>query len=345
MQDTMHVTIPYTYECDVRRPRKRKYVRERFGAFAELDIPSLTQEEAPVAVVRTEGWEGEENDQVETRWFDGAFWEMSNRSRGGTTMEQLLEISTDNPLTGSDYEARRAIDFAKGDYRGSPKDLDHQPWSNTQDKVLAGLLEHAQSLILVDGVVWRQVAEPVLKLEQQFSFGGDTVRIAAETAPEGPRADVDRGYQTFYFRADRGAEAEAFADVLSKLFSPNDGRWYSKARMEVLMPETLSWKDEANDLVVGAGFVMRGFKESETEATQQTSDWEALRDAWNEHRRELTDETADALMDALEDFMDHHGERRDYTANLFHAMCRRYEIAHGTFNPDPSAEEAGARRL
>jgi hypothetical protein len=345
MPDTMQVTIPYTYECEVRRPRKRKYVTERFGAFAELAIPSLTNEEAPVAVVRTEGWEGEENDPVETRWFDGAFWELTGRSRGGKTMDRLLEVSTDNPLIGNDYEGKRAVEFAKGAHQGSPEELDHHPWSNTQDKVLADLLEHAQSMIVVDGAIWTQVDEPVLKLEQQFSFGGDTVRIVAWTAPEGPRADVDRGYQTFYFRADRGQDAVVFADVLSRLFSQGDGRWYSKTRMDVLKPETLSWKDEANDLAIGAGFIMRGFKESETESEQQLSDWEALRRAWDVHCRELTDETTEALMDALEDFMDHHGERRDYTANLFHAMCRRYEIAHGTFDPGPASEDAVSRRL
>jgi hypothetical protein len=340
MPETIHVSIPYTYECEVRRPRKQKFVNERFGAFAELEIPSLTEEEAPVAVVRIEGWEGEEKEPVKTRWFDGAFWEMSRPARGGITADQLLEISTSNPLIDDGYEGGRAIGFANGDHQGSPEELDHHPWSNTHDKVLADLLERAQMIIVVDGCVWRQASEPVLKLEQQFSFGGDTVRVVAESVPEGPRQDVDRGYQNFYFRADRGEAAKAFADVLCKLFSPNDGRWYSKVRMEVFMPETLSWKDEANDLVIGAGFLMRDFKDFEKAPAQQISDWVVLRDAWNEHRKELTDNTADALMDALEDFMDHHGDRRDYTANLFHAMCRRYEIARGSFDLGPADDHA-----
>lgn len=336
--DTVTVSIPFTYECEVRRPRKRNYVKERFGAFAAIEIPSVDAEDAPVAVVRSEGWEGEEQKQTLTRWFDGAFWETL---RGGVDKALLSEMSRSNPLIGHDYEGECAMRFLAGQYQGVPEDFDHHPSSNTRVDVKANLLSHAQELIVVDAQIWRQVGEPVLKLEQHFSFGTDTVRIVADRAPESDRKDVG-GYQNFFFRADRMADAQAYADVLSRLFSPRTGQWYSKVRMEALMPEVLSWRDEANDLYVGAGFIVRSFKDFDGATTQRQEDWTSLHEAWTRHGEELADESAAALMDALEDFMDHHEGRQDYVANMFHAMCRRYEISQGTFDPGP---ETPGRRM
>lgn len=342
MPSTLKVRVPYIYECEVRRPPKRKYNTERFGSFAEIEIPCLTDTEAPVAVVRSEGWEDEERDVVETRWFDGAFWEMARRNRGGVSTDTLHEISTSNPLIGDDWRGRLAVDFGNGGALENPEEMLHHPWSNTHDSALSELLERAQGLIVVEGAAWRQVAEPVLLIEQHFSFGGDTVRILAGDAPEGPRQDVDRNYQNFYFRADRADEAAAFADVLSRLFSPSDGRWYSKVSMKALMPETLSWKDEANDLTIGAGFILNNSKPSEDWPQQKEEDWALLREAWTRHRDELSDTSSDQLMNALEDFMDHASDQKSYEANLFHAMCRRYEIARGTFETTSDTSE---RRL
>lgn len=343
MPEAIRVSIPYTYECAVRRPRKQKYVTERFGAFADLEIPVLSDEEAPVAVVReaSEGWEGrDDKGPVRTRWYDEGFWEPLRGWQGGVTVDMLGEASRANPLIGSGWQGDLAISFAKdGRYEGSPDGFDNQPGTNTQDSVLSALLAEAQSLVVVDGLVWRQVPEPVLKLEQHFSFGTDTVRVMADSAPEEPRTDIDRGYQTFYFRADRMRDAELFADVLCKVFSPRNGEWYAKTKIEVLLPEVLSWKDEANDLSVAAGFIMRSFKEFENAPSERILDWVRLRDALKTHSEHLDEESSEAVMEALEDFMDHHEGRRDYVMNLFHAVCRRYEIAHGRFEaaPEPTS--------
>ncbi len=176
------ITVPYSYDAEVLRPRRRNHESVRYAAEVTVEVDDLTGEEAPVAYryVVTEranpsSRRGRETAAtrrvVEHRAHDGSMWapygdgraEEGEARRGGRDWLVAATVAGegDGPLCGDDVGGLPRL--------GDEPDLRDVRGSGAQERE-AEVRARAADLALVDGVLWHRTGEACLKVNE-YDFG------------------------------------------------------------------------------------------------------------------------------------------------------------------------------
>lgn len=317
----MQITVPFIYHCPVREPRKVNFKNRHFGDVVTVEVPDIATHEAPVALIVTpmDGESGLGPDGVvEIRFYDGQFWvpsverSIQRHPRGANVVTDVqhgadvFDTLDANPLVRSQGAGVVQKWLDGTDYQGSPSDFPaHHDYASSRADEIEWIEQQAKTLLVIDGTVWTTTRERVLSVHAAFLFGGDRFVIEWTEAPDGPRLSPSEDYHRYYFRADRLDDAISFANELKQAGYDSDASVVVRADGQVLMPETLKWEDDLNDLCAIASFVMGTFTGSDLmRATEeQAVAWIRLRDLLGAFRTDMSEENATSTMAAMETFM------------------------------------------
>lgn len=341
----MEINVPFFYTCAVRGHRKVNFKEQTFGDTVVANVPDVTSDEAPVAVIiRPPEYAPEKgvgpDGLIEARYYDGRFWEPAvSRSLEWTENHERVNVIRHLPievfdeLEGNPFISHNEKTYLQRwldgvDNQGSPEDYPaHHAHTNTRIAEIQRLHDEADNMLLVDGMLWRTRNEPVLYVDQNFSWGGDTITIGWGAAPDKLRSDPSESYQRFYFRADRFDDAVSFAEALNASFHKGEAQVYHHDGSAVLMPETLRWEDDLNDLYVVANFIKSSFsgRDLETATEEQATSWIRLRNNLVAYKADMTEENALLTMTSIDEFMVH-SKSDGYASSLYLAFGHRWEM-------------------
>lgn len=284
--------IPFIYQIAGIRRGGRKVEPFLFGAWADVQIPSVASGEAPVSM----SWSDRHPDlgihPRQTRWFEEANWEpvdLGSPDRAAVPLRagdfhRLREIEKNHAMrnvgtspierlakaTGQDYYDLSSFLLGGNSSHGivefDPSDMRETLWSGRAEAE-ALLEDKARELLFVDGDLWIKGGEPHYGIRRTPAGGVVVV----------PDEGIHRNYPAYhssFFRADRLDDAIDFA---RREYGADDVRIAS--RIEVFIPEAVQFDAEGELLERTARQAIdKGMRFLRTCSTEQALAWIALRD-------------------------------------------------------------------
>jgi len=295
----MQFMVPISYSAQVIRKGKRSVTREECVEWAYVDIPTIEDADAPVALE----WRDEQDRIHRTRWHDGRHWARyqirndDNVVIGEGTVQALTrsleagELYTNPLAVGIPWILR---DFAQGkrkafdpaDYRGIE--------SSAREEALTELDHKVKNTIVIDGEIWVQTPEPVYVIK---STGRATATrsfaIVATVVPLGSR---ECNNPLSVYRADRH-------DDIVAMFGDKDIAVEGDSAVTVYLPESIKYDDEK------AAFLFRIHQTLETYGDRLKNSPVPLIRAWCDLKEAVdlsedcwNDDVAAAIESATESF-------------------------------------------
>jgi len=273
----MLVRTPFSYSASVIPKGKRTPTTEFFWEWTDLEVAEFDDSEAPVALRWRDSFPGDgfslrhnwglfpKDGVCESRWHDGSHWtpllveDMDTRSNAERispeTLADKCRAGDDwhNPLMQSFQFSREAAGNPKG--RPLDPDLYRSVEKCTRDSEIETLKARAAKIILVDGAVWERCAEPILYLKD-WVMRDRNIQAAIKVMPSD---STDLKDPCAAYRADRFDEAARAAiprEDFDYDLGVNDGR-----EIEVLIPESLSYRDEELAFEHTAGKLVRRWED------------------------------------------------------------------------------------
>lgn len=239
----MEIHLHYTFHATVTRRRSRRSERHRFRQTRPLavTIPEAQPDELQHALdVVSVGAHAHQGDVRRLYLWRESFWEplYSNvQDRYPFSAEALPPLLHDADATPGD-------DFDKREYR-SVED-------NDEEDVRAGLVARARGYLIVGGSVFERVREPRYHVRAGTFQGAVrvTLDVVDDYDPSEPRAH--------YFRADREADARAYARQLALRLGGTDAQY---ERIVVHDPASLRCDPDSDGVrarIVRIAFTARG---------------------------------------------------------------------------------------
>jgi hypothetical protein len=235
--------VPIAYSAKVVKPRHRKEERVPCCEWIEVEVRETTDAEAPVALRWNESEDGADPSELkETRWFDEGHYMLSDYSDQPLTADMVANMcatatSYENPLVLSvDWHLSDAL--RKGAKPLAELEV-REIVSSGRDEVIEKTLAAAASSLIVDGVFWGNVGEP---LYEHVSGYGIMVKHFSEGKGQPPsREDL--------LKADKRFRADRFDDLADTFRLAHDD-W--QVRIDVLVPESIRYDDETPALIEAA---------------------------------------------------------------------------------------------
>ena len=238
----MRFEIPYWY-CQKYLPTKRhrKPRSHMMKAMAEIDVPELSADEFPIAMI-VKDWksiydgaktrEDFENDKIwkhflieeELRVHSDKLFMPVRISRGAAVSTEF------EPL---DYIGNRLKEY-KPFQMGEAPIQEPVMLENDSDMKLAGILKKAASYAIYDGKVWKECGEPMYEIATfglGHNHGGTSMFIEFFYNPNVPK--------DYYFNALNKEDAVRYADKVAEERGDTDdiGKFGKDIDIKVLMPE------------------------------------------------------------------------------------------------------------
>ena len=314
----MLVRVPFPYSAVVIGKGKRKPETQFFWEWLDLEIAEPDDLEAPVALRWRDAFPADDpgfadrhkwglfpaDGLCESRWFDGSHWMpvLVEDSRTRASAERMPKDDLvrrcaegndrDNPLVPFFHETGAA---------GNPaaKPIDYEDYRTVQscgrEAQVQALTEKARNLIVADGAVWRQTAEPVCYLKE-WVHHGHSYQAAIKVLPC-DSTDITDPCQVY--RADRFDEAAEAAILRGDHADGEVEVMNLPRRVEVLVPESVRYRDEEKALDHSVYRLLCDYSDKPLKELHPdlAAGWFALRSAFE------ADDHFDLVEGALEDFL------------------------------------------
>ena len=238
----MRFEIPYWY-CQKYLPtsRHRKPKSYMIEAIAEIDVPELTVDEFPVAMIvkdrksvyeGAKTWEDFDNDKIwkfclfeeEVRAYDNKLFMPVRITRGAALSTEF------EPL---DYIGNRLKEHKPYPMEEAPT---QEPvmLENNSDQKKAGILKKAESYVIYDGKIWKECGEPMYEIATfglGHNHGGTSMFIECCYNPNVPASN--------YFNALHKEDAVSYANKVAEERGDTDdiGKFGKDIDIKVLLPE------------------------------------------------------------------------------------------------------------
>ncbi len=168
------IDVPFSYEAIVRHKRKRNTSRHVYVATVPIEIPDLTDAQAPIAL-RYQDHNYGDGDPVEMRWFQGQLWAQKTVSDDDdktvpADFDWLLKVNQEagqsaNPLKAHDSPRTGATTARIED------DVDIQEVHvSGREAIEAKIRELASEIVLIGGTIWESSKEPYLHLSTSGGY-------------------------------------------------------------------------------------------------------------------------------------------------------------------------------
>lgn len=172
----MKITLPFVYAAEVVVGRKKNPAKTMFSKTVVADMPVVTDEEAPVVAVWNSSNTADRPQHA--RYYDGSFMVPATKLQrdkdsfgieniagngkfDGDTFGFDLSNLMGYPLATDEWHAVSKLLGKRPEKQPEPSDI-KQTVSSDEEKRRAIAEDVAESLVCVDGVVYRRVEEPVL---------------------------------------------------------------------------------------------------------------------------------------------------------------------------------------
>ncbi|TLX16328.1 hypothetical protein [Rhizobium sp. MHM7A] len=282
----MHIKISIGYNADVVEIGKRKPVETNFFEWIDIPIANPTSEEAPIAVA----WREEQPvvgdryqasyDQIHkytalgvtpidgfqhTRWYEGAHWWPILRKVEGED-----RIPRGKRLTVEDYQKEWLTEMsgyplgkagvyyqtAKNFPDGKPIDLSlyRTVENNTREDRIRQFEEDIKQLIVVDGIVYQRLQEPVYVVGMNSYVNHDNQSVLRIIPNDPEKLPV----KTQFWTMDRFEEAHEFA-MTGNFRSERSKRESLNIEREaiVYIPESLKTDMDIQGMVADGELILR----------------------------------------------------------------------------------------
>lgn len=239
----MLVNTPYVLRADILRPRKRNPEQLRVKAHATVKIVELTAADTILVANMPcdEWWEGKKP-RMDIHLWDDRFWAPVIQDKGtreatpffdADTYQQLLEATTYTDVKTlsyvDPYDWREALDNME--QAGIVRTI----LSTNESEVVASLNERAAGLVIIDGVPFRQVSEPVMTVSYLREYGYHLNTEFLETARQG----------NYRYRADA---IDEILDAIAPRLKEGDRETMEADAVRVYRPDLLRWAPERHEL-------------------------------------------------------------------------------------------------
>jgi hypothetical protein len=318
--------LPIAYWSKVIKPRCRVEERVLCGEWIEVEVQEATDLEAPVAMRWREHDYGDGPGEIkETRWFDeGHYMPYEHREQPldahlladlcakGSAYQNPLIVSTDWFIR--DMFKYNALPLAEMKVRAII--------SSDREETIAKTLECAKGLVLVDGVLWDNVGEPVYEYRDRL---GIEVKHFTRGKGQEPSAD-DIVKSRSRFRADR------YDDIVEHVHAEDDER---QIRIDVLVPESVRYDDETPAFIEAARATVDSNQSSLSGLPKHAlMAWVDLRDA----HLLASEDTSPEVLTSLEEAMRVYERifEDSWCANTARAALQRWDLRPMTANFDTS---------
>lgn len=297
----MKLRVPFVYYAEITPKKARNSRKAMFGEYVDAEIREVADFDAPVAL----RWAADKYGQKglggfnERRWFDGRLWEPSIYYYSGRPNEHIdaagLEEATRRGYRHSalihnyDHQVSQLID-------GKVAALDpaecREVLSSERDRELRKTMDLIEGVLIVDGKVWKESAEPVYRVSDSGGFQR-YIRLEVIEPP------TELRQQEGVFRIDR------FDDLVAYAREKFGEEFDDENRVDVLIPEAVGYDDEYPSLLAGLKeTVDRQQSEIGSRETVEIVAWAGMRDAVRDMEAAPDPETIEAAIQAAEAWLE-----------------------------------------
>lgn len=205
------------YRAYIPSARSQKYAFDRIEDHIKVAVPSVTGQEAPVAI-RLHDFNSKNDQHDELRWYGGKLWQQR---------VDHVRLENGNYETRGHLEAELLAGIMPLHVRG---DI-----STTREVCQKALRQEAQQFLIIDGTIWEQAGEPryvVCTFGLGHNHGGTGLMVTSHYNDNIPN--------TNYFSALDGDAAVAHATKIAERRGDTESLGKFTKDIEVLIPEAVT---------------------------------------------------------------------------------------------------------
>jgi hypothetical protein len=295
---THKITVPVIFWCEALSATRRTK-RERLDGYIPVDIevPEFETSEAPIACRYPESYKPEDTTPV--RFFDGRFFiPVDEGSYNDGTMayvnaDTFLENSasgyvTSNPLADNNAPVSEYLRGELQPFNSEAfKDYDRVRAQKNIDE----MLETAKSLALIDGKVWKEIAQPVYSIVSPMHFRDQRYGAWVQVKPLSDDMDKREIVALSAWEEAVHIIKTRFGDTLSE-------RWKAEVNLPDVFGFDFTKPVVLEDLTKARDAQLKAIGNADTETMIA---WAHFRDAVDRAIESSTDE-------AIDEAIDHYGK-------------------------------------
>ena len=296
---TVTFSVPYFFDATYVPKGKRKSVGAMFGRMMDVEIESVSSDEAPVAVTltRDDGIEVVVRDYVA---YEGKFYSKETGSFWRSSREDV-HIDGFGPRNLECYASRALDRLGNGEVNDEPdgefysigNHVNPEHWDEVIERARDEIREAASRVVFVDGILHRRTELPTIVA--RISYTGRVNRIAIDIG----ELEAGFGAHGSVFNLDEKGAAVAWSeDRQSREHACEIDDYLTVEVYEpALIPDTTLRADEALRVV---GFLLAREIDLKEQTDEYLMAFVRARRAYNAARAEPTDDTVGEMFDAWE---------------------------------------------